>query len=98
MIGLTPAQVDAPKLEDIEKIVSFRVEGTVTEANYDASSGTIETYEGETFALDTTAGDSSAVRWPDDPADVHYMCNGSGDCTLIRAGGIVRSARRIATP
>jgi hypothetical protein len=62
------------------------IQGEVTVAGYDEGSGTIETYEGQTFVLDKTVGDTSAIRWPDFPFNVHYRCDGAGSCTLMRGG------------
>ena len=60
------------------------VQGEATIASYDAGTGTIETYEGQTFVLDKSAGETSSIRWPDFPFNVHYRCDEIGDCTLIR--------------
>lgn len=72
----------------------FTVEGSMTVVNYDSPAATIETYEGESFTLDKSANDTSAVSWLEYPADVHYRCDQSGNCTLLHAGGVENNARR----
>lgn len=62
------------------------IQGDVTVADYDATSGTIQTYEGETYILDKTAGESSAISWQDYPFNVHYRCDETGNCTLFHSG------------
>ena len=68
------------------------VEGEVTVANYDVASGSIETYEGTHFVLDKAAGADGAIPWQDFPFNVHYRCDGSGNCTMVR-GGATAGAR-----
>jgi hypothetical protein len=62
------------------------IQGDVTVANYDSASGTIETYEGETYLLAKNAGESGPIPWQDYPFDVHYRCDDIGNCTLFRGG------------
>jgi hypothetical protein len=62
------------------------VEGEVTVANYDVASGSIETYEGTHFVLDKASGSDGAIPWQDFPFNVHYRCDGSGNCTMVRGG------------
>ena len=62
------------------------VEGEVTVANYDVDAGTIETYEGSNFALDKASSASGAIQWEDFPFNVHYRCDATGNCTLVRRG------------
>jgi hypothetical protein len=61
------------------------IEGDVTVANYDAGTGAIQTYEGNNFLL-AKAGDTSAIPWQDFPFNVHYRCDGTGNCTLAHHG------------
>jgi hypothetical protein len=65
------------------------VEGEVTVANYDVASGSVETYEGTHFVLDKTSGADGAIPWQDFPFNVHYRCDGSGNCTMVRGGATV---------
>ena len=82
------------KLVDADVPFSFMVEGNVTVANFDALAGTIETYEGETFALDRSPTENSTVSWLDYPPDIHYRCDQSWKCTLIHDGVVIVNARR----
>ncbi|HEY1902512.1 MAG TPA: hypothetical protein VGG56_08795 [Terracidiphilus sp.] len=93
---LTP-DVPEPGLEldRAQKIIGFSIEGDATEANYSASAGLIQTYEGVTFALDKTASGAGAIALLDYPANIHYRCNQAGSCTLVRAGAVAVSAMRI---
>ncbi len=75
-------------------IFAFTVEGTQTVADFDSPAATIQTYEGESFALDKAASDTTAVSWLEYPSDVHYRCDQSGNCTLQRSGAVVSNARR----
>ena len=61
------------------------IEGDVTVANYDAGTGAIQTYEGSNFLL-AKAAEPSAIPWQDFPFNVHYRCDESGNCMLIRRG------------
>jgi hypothetical protein len=61
------------------------IEGDVTIANYDAGTGAIQTYEGSNFLL-AKAEEPSAIPWQDYPFNVHYRCDESGNCTLVRHG------------
>ncbi len=81
--------VASPPPAEAPQTSAFTVEGNVTIANYDASSGLIETYEGESFALD-----ASVKPLEDNPADLQYRCDQSWNCTLSRNGGVQLSARR----
>jgi len=73
---------------------TYRVEGSVTVTNYDPAEGRIQTYEGETFVVDKSNADSNVSAWVDYPADLHYTCNQSWNCTLVHGGVEVVSARR----
>jgi hypothetical protein len=62
------------------------IQGDATVANYDATSGTIQTYEGETYILAKAASESNAISWQDYPINVHYRCDETGNCTLFHGG------------
>jgi len=79
----------APRVSYAVERYTFVVEGDVTVVDYDASLGTIETHEGKTFVIGRTAAES----WQDYRANVHYRCDQSGTCTLMRAGLVVPNAR-----
>jgi len=73
---------------------AFTVHGEVTVSNYDSTAGIIETYEGETFALDETQSASGTVPWDDYVPNIHYRCDQFGSCTLNHGGGVVLNAKR----
>lgn len=73
----------------------FYSEGDLTVADYDAASGTIESSDGRTFVVGPTVAVNNATSWDEYRADVHYRCNQSGSCTLIRPGVVASSARLI---
>jgi hypothetical protein len=61
------------------------IQGDATVANYDAATGRIQTYEGETYLL-AKAGDTNGISWQDYPFNVHYSCDELGSCTLSHGG------------
>jgi hypothetical protein len=69
------------------------IEGDVTVASYDVAMGTIGTYEGSIFTLDKTGSQSDTIPWDDYPFNVHYRCDGSGSCTLVRHGATAIAKR-----
>jgi hypothetical protein len=69
----------------------FTVEGEDKIASYDASAGTIDTYEGESFAVDKT---TSASIGDEVASNVHYRCDQFWNCSLILDGQIVPNAKR----
>jgi hypothetical protein len=73
---------------------AFTVYGEVTVFSYDSTAGIIETYEGETFALDKTQSASGALPWDEYVPDIHYGCDQFGNCTLNPGGGVVLNAKR----
>jgi hypothetical protein len=84
------------KFEPIQPVTpsGFTVEGEVTVSSYDSSAGVIDTYEGETFALDKTLTASNAIRGDDIPSDLHYRCDQFRNCSLIVGGQYVSNVRR----
>ena len=83
------AAVAAPEVKNYR----FISEGDVTVADFDASMGRIETYEGRTFAISATAVASAATSLQDSGVSVHYRCDQSGSCTLMHAGLIMQNVR-----
>jgi hypothetical protein len=69
----------------------FMIEGDATVADYDATTGLVETHEGKSFSVGTSVGASSS--WDDYSGHVHYRCDPGGNCTLSRAGVVVPHAR-----
>jgi hypothetical protein len=57
-----PAKVKAAKPVEDADLFTFSVEGDVTVASYDVSLRQIDTYEGETFALNQIARYSAMAR------------------------------------
>jgi hypothetical protein len=62
------------------------IQGDVTVANYNATTGTVQTYEGETYQLATNSSSTNSIAWQDYPFNVHYRCDGGGNCMLSHAG------------
>jgi hypothetical protein len=77
-----------------EEPSGFTVEGSLTVANFDPSRGVVQTYEGESFALGRAVSDPAVVSWLEYPADLHYLCDQSGNCTLVHGRVLVGSAKR----
>jgi hypothetical protein len=69
----------------------FMIEGDATVADYDATTGLVETHEGKSFSVGTSVGASNS--WDDYSGHVHYRCDPGGNCTLSRAGVFVPHAR-----
>ena len=69
----------------------FMIEGDATVADYDATTGLVETHEGKSFSIGTSASISSS--WDDYSGHVHYRCDKGGSCTLSRSGVVVPNAR-----
>jgi hypothetical protein len=65
------------------------IQGDATVASYDATTGTIQTYEGETYLIAKNEADKNPIVWQDYPFDVHYRCDEVGNCTLSHAGASV---------
>jgi hypothetical protein len=73
--------------------VSFYMDGDATVADFDSSSGMIQTDEGKTFLIGMPAGVNSAGPWQDYHRNVHYRCDQSGNCTISGAGVVVPNAK-----
>lgn len=69
------------------------IEGDVTVASYDVAMGSIGTYEGSIFILDKTGNESDTIPWDDYPFNVHFRCDGSGSCMLVRHGATAIARR-----
>lgn len=70
---------------------ALMIEGDATVADYDATTGLVETHEGRNFSIGSSVGASGS--WDDYSGHVHYRCDGGGNCTLSRAGVVVPHAR-----
>jgi hypothetical protein len=60
------------------------IEGELTVAGYDRAEGNIETYEGSSFILEAAASGGEGIPWDNFPFNVHYRCEESGKCILVR--------------
>lgn len=87
---------ESRELRPIEPVISsaFTVEGEVTVSSFDSSAGVIDTYEGETFALDKTLTASNNLHGDDIPSSLHYRCDQFRNCSLILDGQYVPNVRR----
>ncbi len=74
---------------------SLYTEGVLTVSDYSASTGTIQTSDGRTFALGTTVAAGNATSWETYRSDVHYRCDQNGSCVLMRAGVVAPDAKLI---
>jgi hypothetical protein len=82
-------------LDDAAKPVIRYIEGDLTIAAYDATTGTVQTSDGRTFILGTSVAASNATSWDEYRSDVHYRCDQAGSCMLMRAGAVAPNARLI---
>jgi hypothetical protein len=76
-----------------EMTVSFFLEGDATVADFDSSSGMIQTDEGKSFLIGMPAGVGNGGPWQDYHRNVHYRCDQSGNCTISGAGVVVPNAK-----
>ena len=88
----SPREVLAPVVPDTTS--AFTIEGEVSVASYDSSQGVIDTYEGETFALDKTLMASNSVSGDDIPSSLHYRCDQFQNCSVILDGQSMSNVRR----
>jgi len=91
--AIVPPVSEAVSPEDTAKSFVFMIEGDVTVADFDASTGTIETNDGKSFVIDKTVGDASSMSWGDYSGNVHYRCDQGGNCTLMGNGISVPNVR-----
>ena len=73
---------------------AFTVEGEDAILSYNAIAGTIDTYEGEQFALNNLANVTSGLSGEGFPSNVHYRCDEFWNCTLVLAGQLVPNVKR----
>jgi hypothetical protein len=93
----TPVSVEEPVLPTVLDTGTtnyrFFTEGDATVADFDASAGRIETYEGRTFVIGATAAASALDSLQDSGSSLHYRCDQNGDCTLMSAGLVMQNVR-----
>jgi len=75
--------VQALKPDDGSTASAFTVEGELTVSAYNALTGTIETYEGEAFALPKAASAGGGIQGEGLSNNIHYRCDQFGSCTLM---------------
>jgi hypothetical protein len=80
-------------VETQPKSYTFFSEGDTAVADFDASVGRIETYDGRKFVIDASAAASAAETFQDSGTSIHYRCDQSGNCTLMRGGLVLQNAR-----
>jgi hypothetical protein len=91
---LSPSSRDVLTLAEPVTNSAFTVEGEVSIASYNSSEGVIDTYEGETFALDKTLTASNALSGDDIPSSLHYRCDQFQNCSVILDGQSMSNVRR----
>jgi len=74
---------------------SLYTEGDLTVSDYNASTRTLQTSDGKSFVLGTTVAAGNAASWDTYRSDLHYRCDQSGSCVLMRAGVVAPDARLI---
>jgi hypothetical protein len=69
---------------------TLTIEGDLTMADFDASTGIVETREGRNFSVSQegvqTGSDGNTLAWQDYAGNVHYRCTQTGSCTLTGSG------------
>jgi|HubBroStandDraft_1064217.scaffolds.fasta_scaffold21146_3 hypothetical protein len=93
--SVNPLEVEPPQPDDAAKFFAYTVEGDVTLANYNAVTRTLDTYEGETFLLAQAGSENDANLLQDYPPNVHYRCDQSGNCSLVKSGLAFINSTRI---
>jgi hypothetical protein len=84
--SLESRPAEAPK-------IPFVMEGDATVADFDSSSGMIQTDVGKTFLIGIPADVKIAGPWQDYHRNVHYRCDQSGNCTISGAGVVIPNAK-----
>jgi hypothetical protein len=81
--------------ESVSKPASMMIEGDLTVADFDASTGTVETREGKSFSVTQAGSDGNTLAWQDFAGHVHYKCTQAGSCTLAGSGVTASGAKLI---
>jgi hypothetical protein len=86
----------APEVtENNAQSAELTTEGDLSVADFDATTGTVETREGKSFSVTTAGADGNTLAWQDYAGNIHYRCTQAGSCTLSGAGIGAASARLI---
>jgi hypothetical protein len=91
----TALDAEQPGLDAAAKPAALYTEGDLTVADFDATDGTLQASDGRIFVLGTTIAASYAASWDSYHSLVHYRCDQSGSCVLMRAGAVAPNARLI---
>jgi hypothetical protein len=81
--------------ENVSKPAAMVIEGDLTVADFDASTGTVETREGRSFSINQAGSDGNTLAWQDYAGNVHYKCTQGGSCTLAGSHVSASGARLI---
>jgi len=81
--------------ESVSKPAAMMIEGDLTVADFDASTGTVETREGKSFSVTQAGSDGNTLAWQDFAGHVHYRCTQAGSCTLAGSGVAASGAKLI---
>jgi hypothetical protein len=94
LVHVTAVQpVAATVLEAPAKNSGFFSEGDATIADFDASAGRIETYDGRTFVIGASTVTSASTSLQDSGSSLHYRCDQNRNCTLVNAGQVMQNVR-----
>jgi hypothetical protein len=81
--------------ESVSKPAAMVIEGDLTVADFDATTGTVETREGRNFSINQAGSDGNTLAWQDYAGNVHYKCTQGGSCTLAGSHVTASGARLI---
>lgn len=87
------SSIEVAKAQVAVIIPAFMIEGDATVADFDATTGLVETHEGKSFSIGNAVSATNVTSWQDYAGHVHYRCDPGGNCTLSRAGVVVPNAR-----
>lgn len=76
-----------PQAKAPEKTLVFSIEGDESIVGYDPSAGMFETNSDVSFLVDKDNGQANLAAWQQFPIRVHYHCDQTSYCTLMRTGG-----------
>jgi hypothetical protein len=89
--GVAPRKKIAPKVA--AKLLPFSIEGDDAIVDFDTSHGVIQTRGRKTFLVDKATAAGADAGWQDYPVSIHYRCDQSSSCMLMRSGaGTLRAS------
>jgi hypothetical protein len=80
--------------DNASKPAPMMIEGDLTVADFNASTGTVETREGRNFSVNQAGSDGNTLAWQDYAGNVHYRCTQAGSC-MLKGSGVAASATMI---